>query len=69
MPQLVSFIVYFDLAQSTQKNCLIICDRGIMDASACKFYPVLIPPAKRSFRGVYCFQHSVIPSTFKAFAL
>lgn len=25
---------YFDLAQSAQKNCLIICDRGLMDASA-----------------------------------
>ena len=33
---------------------------------------LIIPPAKRSFRGVYCFQHvrdSEIPSTFKAFAL
>ena len=27
---------YFDLAESAQKNCLIICDRGLMDASACK---------------------------------
>ena len=29
------------------------------------FYRLIIPPAKRSFRGVYCFQpvrHSVIPS-------
>ncbi|WAR02966.1 TTD14-like protein [Mya arenaria] len=26
---------YFDLAQTCQKNCLVICDRGIMDGSAC----------------------------------
>ncbi|XP_052802072.1 TRPL translocation defect protein 14-like [Mya arenaria] len=25
---------YFDLAQTCQKNCLVICDRGIMDGSA-----------------------------------
>ena len=33
---------------------------------------VFIPPAKRSFRGVYSFQHvrySVLLSTFKGFAL
>jgi hypothetical protein len=27
---------YFDLAAMCNKNCLVICDRGIMDASACK---------------------------------
>ena len=27
---------YFELADSCQHNCLVICDRGIMDASACK---------------------------------
>ena len=26
--------VFFDLATSTAKNCLVICDRGAMDASA-----------------------------------
>ena len=26
--------VFFDLAESTVKNCLVICDRGAMDASA-----------------------------------
>ena len=25
---------FFDLAESSRKNCLIICDRGAMDASA-----------------------------------
>ena len=25
---------FFDLAQSTERNCLVICDRGAMDASA-----------------------------------
>ena len=25
---------FFDLAQKTNKNCLVICDRGAMDASA-----------------------------------
>ena len=83
MPQLVSFISYFNLAQSTQKNSLIICDRVIMDVSACKFYLVFQPrserleelsddytPAKHSW-GVYCFQQvsPVLPSIFKVFAL
>lgn len=27
---------YFDLGKTCRKNCLIICDRGAMDASACK---------------------------------
>lgn len=27
---------FFDLAATCQKNCLVICDRGVMDASACK---------------------------------
>ena len=26
--------VFFDLANSTSKNCLVICDRGSMDAAA-----------------------------------
>ena len=26
--------VFFDLAESSKRNCLIICDRGTMDASA-----------------------------------
>ena len=33
---------------------------------------IIIPPAKPSFSGGYCFQHvrdSVIPSTFKVFTL
>ena len=25
-----------DLAQSSKQNCIIICDRGVMDAKACK---------------------------------
>ena len=25
---------FFDLANSTERNCLVICDRGAMDASA-----------------------------------
>lgn len=28
---------YFDLANTCKKNCLVICDRGVMDASACKY--------------------------------
>lgn len=28
---------YFELGKSCSKNCLIICDRGVMDASACKY--------------------------------
>lgn len=27
---------YFDLGCTGRQNCLIICDRGTMDASACK---------------------------------
>ena len=27
---------YFDLAAGCKQNCLVICDRGVMDASACK---------------------------------
>ncbi len=26
---------FFDLAESCNQNCLVICDRGVMDASAC----------------------------------
>lgn len=29
---------YFELGRTCKRNCLIICDRGVMDASACKFY-------------------------------
>ena len=25
---------FFDLAETTERNCLVICDRGAMDASA-----------------------------------
>lgn len=39
---------YFELGKSCSKNCLIICDRGVMDASACKlsnsFTTISIPP-------------------------
>lgn len=28
---------FFTLAESCAKNCLVICDRGVMDASACEF--------------------------------
>lgn len=28
---------FFQLGESLSRNCLIICDRGAMDASACKF--------------------------------
>ena len=27
---------YFDLASSCDSNCLVICDRGTMDGSACE---------------------------------
>lgn len=27
---------YFELGNSSNRNCLIICDRGVMDASACE---------------------------------
>lgn len=27
---------FFELGKSCTRNCLIICDRGVMDASACK---------------------------------
>ena len=29
---------FFDLAESCNQNCLVICDRGVMDASACMFF-------------------------------
>ena len=32
---------FFDLASQCSQNCLVICDRGIMDASACKYSPPL----------------------------
>lgn len=32
---------YFELGQSSLRDCLIICDRGVMDASACKYYQLL----------------------------
>ena len=28
---------YFELAEGSQQNCLVICDRGCMDATACKY--------------------------------
>ena len=28
---------FFDLAASCSQNCLVICDRGTMDASACTY--------------------------------
>ena len=28
---------FFTLAQSCNRNCLIICDRGVMDATACMY--------------------------------
>ena len=28
---------FFELADSVNQNCLVICDRGVMDASACMF--------------------------------
>ena len=28
---------YMDLAREYNQNCLIICDRGVMDASACEY--------------------------------
>ena len=35
---------FFELANSCTKDCLIICDRGTMDASACEsyLYPICI---------------------------
>ena len=32
---------FFDLAENCTRDCLVICDRGIMDASACKLWAVL----------------------------
>ena len=32
---------YFSLAESNPHNCLIICDRGAMDASACETLSIL----------------------------
>ena len=28
---------FFNLAETCNKNCLVICDRGIMDPTACMF--------------------------------
>lgn len=28
---------FFELGETCQRDCLIICDRGAMDASACKY--------------------------------
>lgn len=33
---------FFELGRSCQRNCLIICDRGAMDASACKCSHIII---------------------------
>ena len=47
----------------------------LFDGSYGSSLRVIIPPVKRSFSGIYCFlaclsfRHSVIPSTFKHFAL
>ena len=30
---------FFELAKGEGRNCLVLCDRGIMDLSACKYYP------------------------------
>lgn len=27
---------FFTLASTSKRNCLVICDRGIMDATACE---------------------------------
>ena len=32
---------FFDLAESCNQNCLVICDRGVMDASACNVFSKL----------------------------
>ena len=32
---------YFDLAEMCSTNCLVICDRGVMDPSACTLLPYL----------------------------
>lgn len=32
---------YFSLAETCKRNCLVICDRGTMDAAACKFANIL----------------------------
>ena len=33
---------FFDLAAACDKNCLVICDRGTMDATACKLQLYLL---------------------------
>lgn len=33
---------FFALAERFNRDCIIICDRGTMDASACKFYLNLV---------------------------
>ena len=29
---------FFELAKGEGKNCLVLCDRGIMDLSVCKYH-------------------------------
>ena len=33
---------YFELAESSEQNCLVICDRGTMDAVSCKWTPFFL---------------------------
>ena len=37
---------FFELAKGEGKNCLVLCDRGIMDLSACKCLPSSCDPAQ-----------------------
>jgi len=32
---------YFELGKSCLRSCLIICDRGVMDASACTYLTLI----------------------------
>jgi hypothetical protein len=45
--------VFFTLAESLNQDVLVICDRGAMDASACKpLHPQLPPPPLHSIVAV-----------------
>jgi hypothetical protein len=46
--------VFFTMADSVKEDVLIICDRGAMDASACKHVTTLQP--KQIFRSNFPFQ-------------
>ena len=37
---------FFELAKGEGKNCLVLCDRGIMDLSACKCYDHHVLPLR-----------------------